>query len=242
MRARATSYIIKVFETQWDDLHDKSVKPFFEQLKRDTAAIESRRRGKRPKRPGHDALFSYRVFQNAAGLDAALGRQDRGAASRAKIAYFSCHGYADRLRGAQDISRTQLKNLLAEHPGYEGFHFGACDFVNRRTATQLLRALPSSTWVAGYAGWIPWLESMLCDLMFLRLLLTGRFTRPEVNTRWTPMGRAEDAALALYQSFPPSVDLQFSLFSRAPRGIRSTLEQHAARRARPTARREMTIG
>jgi len=29
-------YVIKVFEAQWDRHHDESVKPFFEQLKRDT--------------------------------------------------------------------------------------------------------------------------------------------------------------------------------------------------------------
>ena len=29
-------YVIKVFEAQWDQHHVESVKPFFEQLKRDT--------------------------------------------------------------------------------------------------------------------------------------------------------------------------------------------------------------
>ena len=37
MRERnGVRYIIKVFEAQWDQLHDETVKPFFEQLKRDT--------------------------------------------------------------------------------------------------------------------------------------------------------------------------------------------------------------
>jgi hypothetical protein len=236
MRAREVSYIIKVFEAQWDDLHDESVKPFFEQLKRDTEVVEARRWGKGQRRPGHNALFSYSVFQNADGLDTALGRQDRGAASRTKIAYFACHGNANMLSAAQDISRTKLKNILRDHPGYHGLLFGACDFVDQHTASQLLNALPSAKWVAGYSNSTPWLESMLCDLMFFRLLLAGRFTRPEINSRWVPMRHPEDAAMALYGSFSLSLDLQFSLFYRTSGGIRSTLEQHRAQQVKPCAR------
>lgn len=70
MRERDFSYIIKVFEAQWDHLHEKSIKPFFEQLMRDTTAIDGCRQGTRQKRLGHDALFSYRILQNAEGLAA----------------------------------------------------------------------------------------------------------------------------------------------------------------------------
>jgi len=51
-------YVIKVFEAQWDQHHAESVKPFFEQLKRDTEETYARRNGYRHDRPGHDALFS----------------------------------------------------------------------------------------------------------------------------------------------------------------------------------------
>jgi len=181
-------------------------------------------------RLGHDAVFSYSVFQNADGLSAELDRQDRGAATRAKIAYFACHGRQNNLCAAQDISRTKLKRILGQRAGYDALLFGACDFVDRNTATQLLGAVPSCRWVAGYAKWAPWLESMLCDLMFFRLLLTGRFTRPEVNARWIPIRNPEEAAMTLYERFPPSVDLCFSLFYRTAGGIRATLEQHAEQR------------
>jgi hypothetical protein len=79
--------------------------------------------------------------------------------------------------------------------------------------------------VAGYANWTPWLESMVCDLMFFRLLLTGRFWRGEVNARWEQLHTPE-AALALYEDSPPAVDLRFSLFYRAAGRIRSTFEDH----------------
>lgn len=39
MRMRDFSYAIKVFEAQWDNLHDESVKPFFAQLKRETQSM-----------------------------------------------------------------------------------------------------------------------------------------------------------------------------------------------------------
>src|SRR2546427_6393485 len=121
---------------------------------------------------------------------------------------------------AQNISRTKLKNILGQRSGYDGFLFGACDFVDRDTATHLLNAATYCKWVAGYESWTPWLESMLCDLMFFRLLLSGRFTRPQVNARWAPIRTPEDAAMALYECFPQSVDLRFSLFHRTPRGVR----------------------
>ena len=94
-------YIIKVFEAQWDRLHDETVKPFFEQLKRDTEEANARRNGAGKGRPGHDALFSYVVFQNSEGLKDALYRHDQGVDSRKKIAYFACHGKRRVIRAVQ---------------------------------------------------------------------------------------------------------------------------------------------
>src|SRR3972149_12185470 len=60
-------YIIKVFEAQWDQLHEETVKPFFEQLKRDTEDTYARRNGYRRTRPGADAPVRFGVFQHAPG-------------------------------------------------------------------------------------------------------------------------------------------------------------------------------
>jgi hypothetical protein len=228
MRDRQFSYAIKGFEAQWDRHHDESVKPFFEQLRRDTRNIDARqrRRGKRKKYAAHDALLSYSVFQNAEGLRAELDRMDRGVGPRAKIGYFACHGLPNKICAVEDISRTKLKNILGQRSGYDGFLFGACDFVDRDTATQLLNAAPYCKWVAGYARWTPWLESMVCDLMFFRLLLTGRFFRPQANARWDRVPTPQAAAMALYEDFTPSVALRFSLFYRAAGRIGSTLEEY----------------
>jgi hypothetical protein len=220
-------YIIKVFEAQWDRLHDETVKPFFEQLKRDTEETYSRRNGTKRDRPGHNALFSYIVFQNAEGLRDALNGHDQGADNRAKIAYFACHGKRGAISAVHDISRTRLKNILAPLTSYDGLYFGACDFVNRRTAEVLLGGNPHLKWIAGYENWTPWLEGMLCDLMFFRLLLSGRFIRPKTKARWDPFSRPEEVAQRMYELFPPALDLRFSLFYRSRERVCSTLEEHA---------------
>ncbi len=227
MRSReGYRYIIKVFEAQWDQHHEETVKPFFEQLKRDTEDTYARRNGYRRTRPGHDALFSYVVFQNAEGLRDALSRPDQGVDSRAKIAYLACHGERGKISAVRDISRTKLKNIIAPLSSYDGIFFGACDFVDRRTAEVLLEHSPHLRWVAGYANWIPWLEGMLCDLIFFRMLLSGRFVRPRTNARWDPIFRPEDAAYRVYEEYPLAIDLRFSLFCRTREGVGSTLERH----------------
>jgi hypothetical protein len=219
-------YIIKVFEAQWDRLHDETVKPFFEQLKRDTEETYSRRNGPKRDRPGHDALFSYIVFQNAEGLRSALNGHDQGADNRAKIAYFACHGKRRAISAVQDISRTRLKNILAPLTSYDGLYFGACDFVNKKTAEVLLGGNPHLKWIAGYENWTPWLEGMLCDLTFFRLLLSGRFIRPNTKARWDTFSRPEEVAQRMYELFPPALELRFSLYFRTRERVCSTLEEH----------------
>jgi hypothetical protein len=219
-------YVIKVFEAQWDQHHDESVKPFFEQLKRDTEETYARRNGYKHDRPGHDALFSYTVFQNAQGLKDALSRHDQGVDNRAKIGYVAAHGKRKAISAVKDISRTKLKNMIAHLSSYDGIFFGACDFANPDTARVLLGNSPHIKWVAGYENWVPWLEGMLCDLMFFRLLLSGRFVRPNTNARWEPISRPEDVAQNMYGLHPPARDLRFSLYYRTRDGISSTLEEH----------------
>ncbi|MHB1011413.1 MAG: hypothetical protein ACYC37_00685 [Desulfobacteria bacterium] len=232
MRERnGVRYIIKVFEAQWDKLHDETVKPFFGQLKRDANETYMRRNGVHHDLPGHDALFSYVVFQNAEGLKDALYRHDQGADQRRKIAYFACHGRRGVISAVQDISRRRLKNILAPLTSYDGLYFGACDFVNRKTAEVLLGGA-QSTWIAGYESWTPWLEGMLCDMMFFRLLLSGRFVRPKTNARWEPIKRPDEVARRLYEQFPQAVDLRFSLYYRKPDRICSTLEEHFGKESR----------
>jgi len=218
MKNRAEAkYVIKLYEAQWDKLHNESVKPFFRELKRELDEDQS----------GHDALFSYYVFGTAEGLSAALNyKLDVGLDARLKVGYFAVHGQKDKLQALNDINRVKLRNILIKTTNFDGLYFGACDFVNRKTAEMLLNNISTLKWVAGFSKWTPWLEGTLCDIMFFRLLLSGRFRRPaRTNTKWDIMGRPEDAARALYEVFPMAVDLKFSLFYRGPNNILSTREE-----------------
>jgi len=210
-------YVIKLYEAQWDKLHDESVKPFFVQLKRELDEDQS----------GHDALFSYYVFGTAEGLQAALNyKLDVGLDSRLKIGYFGVHGQKDKLQALNDINRVKLRNILIKTTNFDGLYFGACDFANQKTAEMLLNNISTCKWVAGFSKWTPWLEGTICDIMFFRLLLSGRFRRPShTNTKWDIMTKPEEAAMNLYEVFPMSVDLKFSLYYRGSDGqIRSTRE------------------
>jgi hypothetical protein len=231
MKSRAAvKYAIKVFEVQWDARLDETVKPFFEQLRRDTSEIETKRAKGRRRRHSHDALFSYKVFQNAEGLRDELNAIDTGIGKRLKVAYFACHGTEKSLCAVQDISRTKLKNIIAGLTTYRGLVFGACDIVTRDTAEQLLEASPHCLWVAGYSAWTPWLEGTLCDLLFFRLLLSGKFRRPHKNVKWDDLQKPDEAARQLYEVFPQALDLRFSLFYRTSAGVKSTLDEYTAQK------------
>lgn len=211
-------YVIKLYEAQWDSKHDESVKPFFIQLQRELDSDES----------GHDALFSYYVFQTAEGIEAALNyKLDVGLDARLKIGYFGVHAEKDKLQALRPINRVRLRNILIKTTNFDGLYFGACDFVNRKTAEMLLNNISTLKWVAGFSKWTPWLEGTLCDIMFFRLLLSGRFRRPShTNTKWDIMTKPEDAARNLYEVFPMAVDLKFSLFYRGGDGsILSTRDE-----------------
>jgi len=212
-------YVVKIYEAQWDDKHSESVKPFFAQLKRECAQDDD----------GNDPLFSYYVFGTADGLAAALNyKLDVGLDGRLKIGYFGVHGHADKIQPLIPINRVKLRNILIKTTNFDGLYFGACDFVNSKTAESLLNNISTLKWIAGFAKWTPWLEGTICDTLFFRLLLSGRFRRPShTNTRWDVMTKPEDAARNLYQVYPMAIDLKFSLFYRSPSGIiKSTLEEY----------------
>lgn len=221
-------YVIKVFEAQWDEHHDSSVKPFFEQLKRETSEIEANYLNHRKRKMGHDALYKYRIFQTAEGLKVNITQKDGGRGRRKKIAYFACHGRKGALCAINDISRAKLKNTLSNLTSYDGLFFGACDFVDMDTAKYFLNNSPHLKWIAGYSNWIPWLEGTVNDLLFFRLLLSGSFSRPNVNGRWESILKPKDAARRLYQIYPLADDLRFSLYYRVKNGIGSTLQEWQA--------------
>jgi hypothetical protein len=63
--------------------------------------------------------------------------------------------------------------------------------------------------------------------MFFRLLLSGRFIRPNTKARWDPFSRPEEVAQRMYELFPPALELRFSLYYRTRERVCSTLEEQA---------------
>jgi hypothetical protein len=222
------AYVIKVFEAQWDEHHDSSVKPFFEQLKRETSEIEVQYRGYIKRRLGHDALYKYRIFQTAEGLKVNITEKDSGIGSRKKIGYFACHGKKGAICAINDISRSKLKNIVSHLTSYDGLFFGACDFVDANTAKYFLDNSPHLRWVAGYESWIPWLEGTFNDLLFFRILLSGSFSRPKSKGKWQPVSSPVEAAQELFTRYVMAADLKFSVFYRVKNGVGSTLEEWEA--------------
>jgi hypothetical protein len=211
-------YIIKLYEAQWDQTHDESVKPFFKQLKREVTDF------------GHDGLFSYYVFSGSESLESALNyKLDTGAEGRLKIGYFAVHGEKDKIQALHSIGRVKLRNMLIKTTSFDGLFFGACDFVNRKTAELLLNGIPSLKWIAGYSNWTPWLEGTFCDIMFFKMLMTGRFVRPKSRVVITKFEKPEDVAMEMYKTFPMALDLKFSLFYRGSNGIISIFEEYEKR-------------
>lgn len=212
-------YLIKVYEAQWDTQHAESVKPFFKQLKRELYEED------------HDPLYSYYVFQGPASLYDALNHygKDKDSEGFFKIGYISSHGEKDKIKAIGNISRVKLRNIFMSTKAFDGLFFGTCDFANRKTAELMLNSIPELKWVAGYSKWTPWLEGTICDILFFKILLGGKFVRPGKNARWEWIYRPEDAAYEVYNIYPLALDLKFSLFHRGPYGITSTLENYVAK-------------
>jgi hypothetical protein len=91
--------------------------------------------------------------------------------------YIACHGTPGRLEPLLE-TRINIGTISDACQGSRGrgFIMGACSFGNHRTATKFLTRT-GATFVAGYSGDVPWMESMLVDLMFLTYLLRGRRKR-----------------------------------------------------------------
>jgi hypothetical protein len=219
-------YVIKVFEAQWDEKHNTSVKSFFEQLKRQTSDIEENHNKSKRYKMYHDALYKYKIFQTAEGLRSNITEKDIGVGGRKKIGYFACHGRKGAICAVNNISRTQLKNIFDKLTSYDGLFFGTCDFVDADTARYFLDSSPHLKWIAGYEMWTPWLEGTINDLLFFRLLLSGSFSREKKYAKWGNILKPEDAAKELYITYIPASSLKFSLYYRGKNDIRSTLKEY----------------
>jgi len=155
---------ILVLESPWgEDLSDNtSVRPFIEGW----AKL-------------HDISVCYRMYHDAEDLRHWL--QEFSSDTSLSACYIAGHGIGGRLSGRN--SNINLMNLAAatseSTPGRnmrKGVLLGTCDVGNK--LQDFLNACGEGiSWCAGYTKTVPWVESTLCDVLFLDYVLNGRRRR-----------------------------------------------------------------
>jgi len=154
-----------VLECPWsDNLTDaESVRPFIEGW----AAVRQ-------------FPFSYRMYYDANSLthwlnvfaeDTSLG-----------ACYIAGHGNGGRLSGLnRDINLVSLGKATGDNvksPNRKGVLFGSCE-VGGKLDSFLSACSNRISWTAGYDRTVPWMESTICDLLFLEYVLAGRVCRKD---------------------------------------------------------------
>jgi hypothetical protein len=87
--------------------------------------------------------------------------------------YIASHGTRGRLQSLiEDVNSATIARACRGCQG-RGFIVGACAFGNTRTAVNFLKKT-GAHFVAGYVEDVPWMESMVVDLLFLTYLFRGR--------------------------------------------------------------------
>jgi hypothetical protein len=115
--------------------------------------------------------------------------------------YIACHGTRGRLQPLlADVNSTTIAHASRGSRG-RGFIIGACAFGNTRTARNFLRQ-SGANFVAGYGGDVPWMESMIVDLLFLSYLFAGR-CRASLNGKREQLLIRGDGDFALMRSQNP---------------------------------------
>jgi hypothetical protein len=100
-----------------------------------------------------------------------------------KICYIAGHGSRGRLVGL--TKGINLKGVAAatkrrgtSGPNGKGILLGACE-VGTKLDIFLGNCGSRIDWVAGYSHEVPWIESTLCDLLFIEYMVRGRTLRDE---------------------------------------------------------------
>ena len=156
---------ILVLECPWSDRIDepKTVRPFIEGW-------------------AHlcEFPFSYRMYYDSATLSHWIRTFVMD--DRLTVCYIAGHGKGGRLTGLlKNINLPSLANVVRNNPKGsgrpgKGILFGACD-IGSSLEDFLNQCGRSIQWVAGYNKTVPWMESTVCDLLFLDYVLNGRIRR-----------------------------------------------------------------
>lgn len=132
--------------------------------------------------------FSYRMYYDGATL--AHGLELFVSDPNVRACYVAGHGNKGRLGGLKkDINLMSLAKATTRSTTgpTKGILFGACD-VGHRLQDFLDACGRGIGWVAGYERTVPWMESTICDLLFLEYMLSGRVKRKEGSFLTNPTG------------------------------------------------------
>lgn len=155
---------ILVLESPWsEDLSDgKSVRPFIQ------GWAELR-----------DIELSYRMYHNQPDLS--LWLESFMCDPDLRVCYIAGHGQGGRLCGLTKninlstiAAATNKKGRVGTNN--KGILLGACK-VGANLKGFLNKCGSHIIWVAGYDRPIPWMESTICDLLFLEYIMIGRSKR-----------------------------------------------------------------
>lgn len=90
-----------------------------------------------------------------------------------KLLYVAAHGGNNRIEGLKNgINKKTIINELKLAENIKFVHFGSCLFGSSRNLEDLLLAVPSLQWAAGYKESVNWIDSTMFDILFW-----GRITR-----------------------------------------------------------------
>lgn len=100
--------------------------------------------------------------------------------------------------------------------GKKGILIGSCLVGNVPNLTSIINSTGNSlNWVAGYGTTIPWFESTMCDMLFLKYYFNGRCKfDPEYEFKEQALSSVIDIANYVLEDFPYIKDYQFNLISK----------------------------
>jgi hypothetical protein len=152
--------------------------------------------------------------------------------------YIASHGSRGRLLSLiDDVNSTTIANACRGCRG-RGFLVGACAFGNARTAGAFL-SKTGADFVAGYSAYVPWMESMFVDLLFLTYLFRGRartesigrsrrfaFHDDDYTTAVTRTANPLKVAKWVYEDLPIAKTLGLVVHRRRPGRGRAVIEHY----------------
>jgi hypothetical protein len=195
-----------ILESLWDDklISETSVRPFFEGLSRI-----------------HNFNYIYHTFYDEKDLRYFVKKSKKQKLACSNY-YIATHSTRTNIIGRKEkINIDDLRKIFEDFEG-KGIYFGTCSFGNFKNSEELLNATKAD-WIAGYSRPVDWFNSTIIDVTFWH----NYFLCKEENRY------AWDIANYLYEEYPISLSLKFSVFDKIKykRGVNNSLQEFKEKQA-----------